>query len=397
MGVSSRQDSPDADVVWVDDISDLRYAISGFKVPRLEVTLQTGHDVRVIGSIETAEGGTRGAVSVNNEELASALQTSPVLQASVRAGDRHVACGVFIGSPDYVEESICHGAFDFREATVPPSFRSWVQDLRSIVESPQDGLAVVAFPRHKRLRALTADILLGAATLDETAVPLPQSSLLEFASGAIRDVLNWRARALKLLDDRGQDCAKLLSEFASLRLDALFASRWIEDLTSLRDSVADSPAALRKDLQSWRDAIYHDAIGSPVTPFSGLQGGPELVRAAQCYRRAGRARGSQRTSNLLAALGHVEEALGAAQAAGVVNAVGRTLKVMILRRSGNIGAIPAALICGDFPLPMRDLQVALSALAEPVPITDSIGTGDSIRVDDILTPWPDDGTPNDNG
>lgn len=391
-GVSNRQDSPDADVVWVDNISDLRCAIGGFKVPRLEVTLQTGHDVRVIGSVETVEGGTGGAVSVNDEELASALQSSPLLQAGVRAGDRHVACGVFIGSPEYVEQSICHGAFDFREATVPPSFRSWVQDMRAIVESPQDGLAVVAFPRHKRLRTLTADILLVAATLDETAVPLPQSSLLESASGAIREVLSWRTRALRLLDDKSQDCAKLLSEFASLRLDALFASRWIEDLTSLRDSVADSPAVLRKDLQAWRDAIYHDPIGSPVTPFSGLQGGPELVRAAQCYRRAGRARGSQRTSNLLAALGHVEEALGAAQAGGVVNAVGRTLKVMILRRSGNIGAIPAALTCGDFPLPMRDLQVALSALAEPVPITDSIGTGDSIRVDDILTPWPDDGT-----
>jgi hypothetical protein len=269
--------------------------------------------------------------------------------------------------------------------------------MQAIVESPQDGLAGVAFPRHKRLRALTADILLGAATIDATAVPLPQSSLLESATGAIREVLNWRTRALKLLDDKGQDCTKLLSEFASLRLDALVASRWIEDLTSLRNSVADSPAVLRKDLQSWRDAIYHDPTGSPVTPFSGLQGGPELVRAAQCYRRAGRARGSQRTSNLLAALGHVEEALGAAHAAGVVNAVGRTLKVMILRRSGNIGAIPPALTCGDFPLPMRDLQVALSALAAPVPITDSIGTGDSIRVEDILTPWPDDGTPDDNG
>jgi hypothetical protein len=396
-GVSNRQDSPDVDVVWIDDIGDLRCATSGFKVPRLEVTLQTGHDVRVIGSVEMVAGGTHGPISVNKEELASALQSSPLLEAGIRAGDRHVVCGVFIGSPEYVEQSICRGAFDFREATVPSSFRSWVQEMRAIVESPHDVLAAVVFPRHHRLRELTADLLVGAATLDGTAVPLPQSSLLESATGATREILNWRGRALKLLTDKGQDCATLLSEFDSLQLDTLVANRWIVDLTALRDSLADAPAVLLKDLRSWRNAINHDPIGRPVTPFSGLPGGPELVRAAQCYRRAGRARGSQRRSNLLAALAHVEEALNAANAASVVNAVSRTLKIMILRRSGNIGSILAVLTCGDFPLPLHDLQLELSALAQPVPNTNAAGTEDSIRLDDILTPWPDDGTSNDNG
>jgi hypothetical protein len=396
-GVSHREDSPDNDVVWIDDVNDLRCLTAGFKVPRLEVTLQTGHDVRVIGSVQTDVGGTTCGVSINNEALASALQCSPLLQAGVKAGDRHVACGVFIGSPEYVEQSICRGAFDFREAAVPPSFRSWVQAMRAIIETPQDGLSAVAFPRHKRLHELTADILLGAATFDATVVPLPLSSLLESATWAIREVLNWRIKGLQLVSDKGQDCATLLSEFDSLRLGALAASRWIESLLALRDSVVNAPAVLRKDLQSWRDAIDHDPTGSPMTPFSSLQGGQDLVRAAQCYRRAGRARGSQRTSNLLAALGHVEQALIGAEAGGLVNAIGRTLKVMILRRSGNISAIPTVLTSGEFPLPMRDLQVALSTFAQPLPNNESTATGESIRLDDIFTPWPDDRTPNDNG
>jgi hypothetical protein len=389
-GASGPRNSPDDDVIWMDEVDDIRCAAGTSVLKTIGVVVRTGSDVRTIGTVEPRNGVVVGLSAIDKVGLRGALQEAPLLELWLDADGRLLRSGVFVGSAEYVEEAIGNLGFAFQSAEVPPSFIAWAQQMQAIVIQPQQTAALMTMPRDERLRSLTADLLAGARAFDGATIETAEEAWVPYVSASMWQFVNWRSRAQTIADDYRGDGTALLSEFASLPLHDLIVLRWRENLGQLRDRIESGPAHLLGKLISWREAIENDATGTPSTPFSNLAGSPELVRAAQCYYRAGRAHGANRTSNLLAALGHLEEALNIAEPGDIIDAIGRILKIAVLKRRTNCGSIEGILGRGHFPLALRDIEQALRTLGGAGSFPELLNVGAGIRLNDIVPPWPDD-------
>ena len=132
------------------------------------------------------------------------------------ADGRLLRSGLFVGSVEYVEEAIGNLAFAFSSAEAPTSFFAWAQQMQAIVLQSQQIAAVTAMPRDERLRGLTADMLTSARAFDGTTIEIAAEVWEPYVSPSMRQFVNWRCRALKIVDDYRGDGMALRSEFASL-------------------------------------------------------------------------------------------------------------------------------------------------------------------------------------
>jgi hypothetical protein len=377
----------------MDEVDELRCSTGASVLKKINLVVRTGSDVRTIGAVEPREDRFVGLSAIDKDGLRRALHEAPLHELQLEADGRLLRSSLFVGSEGYVEEAIRKRAFAFQNAEAPASFVAWAQQMQAVVVQSQRTAAITTTPRSERLRDLTADLLAGARAFDGTTIETPEEVWAPYVSPSMSQFVNWRSRALKIADDYKGDSTALLFEFASLPLDCLIVERWRENLEQLRDRIENGSTHLLGKLISWREAIENDPRGTPSTPFSSLVGSPELIRAAQCYYRAGRAHGANRTLNLLAALGHLKEALNMAAPGDIIDAIGRILHIAILTRSNKGGSIETILGRGSFPLALRDIEQALRGVGAAGSFSELLNVEAGIRLNDVLPAWPDDELP----